>query len=134
KFMDSGKSYEVLKLGYFSPAPQFLDEIEAGEVGFLICGIKEIRDIRVGDTITHVKSAKYEEATEPLAGFKRVQPMVFSGIYPVDSTDYEKLKEALSKLALNDSSLAFEPEKSNALGFGYRCGFLGLLHMEVVQE
>jgi len=88
----------------------------------------------VGDTVTHVKSVKHEEATEPLAGFKRIQPMVFSGIFPIETSDYERFKEALQKLALNDSSLVFEPEKSNALGFGYRCGFLGLLHMEVVQE
>ncbi len=103
-------------------------------MGFVICGIKDIRDVRVVDTVTHVKSVMHEEAREPLAGFKRIQPMVFSGIFPVDTSDFEAFKEALQKLALNDSSLAFEPEKSTALGFGFRCGFLGLLHMEVVQE
>ena len=134
RFMDSGNNYEVLKLGVFAPFSTPLQSLEAGEVGFVICGIKDIRDVRVGDTITHIKTVKNEEATEPLAGFKRIQPMVFSGIFPVDTSDYERFKEALQKLVLNDSSLAFEPEKSNALGFGYRCGFLGLLHMEVVQE
>jgi GTP-binding protein LepA len=134
KFMDASRDYEVLKMGVFTPAPTILDELTVGEVGFIICGIKDIRDVRVGDTITHVKSAKYQEATEPVAGFTKIQPMVFSGIFPVDTSDYENFKEALSKLALNDSSLSFEPEKSMALGFGYRCGFLGLLHMEVVQE
>ncbi len=134
RFMDTGKEYEVLRLGVFTPHAVQLDQLDAGEVGFVICGIKDIRDVRVGDTVTHVKSVKYEQATEPLAGFKRIQPMVFSGIFPVDTSDFEAFKEALQKLALNDSSLSFEPEKSNALGFGYRCGFLGLLHMEVVQE
>jgi GTP-binding protein LepA len=134
KLMDSGNSYEVLKLGVFTPGAMGLDKLEAGEVGFLICGVKNIRDVRVGDTLTHIKGTKHEEATEPLAGFAKIQPMVFSGIFPVDSSDYENFKEALQKLCLNDSSLSFEPEKSTALGFGYRCGFLGLLHMEVVQE
>ncbi len=134
RFMDSGNSYEVLKLGVFAPGPTPLETLEAGEVGFAICGIKDIREVRVGDTVTHIKTVKHQEATEALAGFKRIQPMVFSGIFPVDTTDYERFKEALQKLVLNDSSLGFEPEKSNALGFGYRCGFLGLLHMEVVQE
>lgn len=134
KFMDSGKEYEVLKLGVFTPSAQSLNVLQAGEVGFVICGIKNIRDVRVGDTITHVKTVKYEESTQPLPGFNKIQPMVFSGIFPVDTSDYEDFKEALAKLVLNDSSLSFEPEKSTALGFGYRCGFLGLLHMEVVQE
>ncbi len=134
KFMSNDQEYEVLKLGAFSPFPLEFEVLEAGEVGYLISGIKTIRDVQVGDTITHVKSQKFQEATEALAGFKKIQPMVFSGIFPVESSDYEDFKDALSKLCLNDSSLAFEPEKSNALGFGYRCGFLGLLHMEVVQE
>ena len=134
KFMQPNKDYEVLKMGVFRPSPVELPELHAGEVGFIICGIKDIRDVQVGDTITHVKSAKKEEANVPLPGFKSIQPMVFSGIFPVDTSDYEDFKEALAKLALNDSSLSFEPEKSTALGFGYRCGFLGLLHMEVVQE
>lgn len=134
RFMHTNRDYEVLKLGAFTPGPMILDKLEAGEVGFMICGIKDIRDVRVGDTITHVKSATHQQAETPLPGFKKIQPMVFSGIFPVDSTDFENLKEALDKLTLNDSSLSFEPEKSNALGFGFRCGFLGLLHMEVVQE
>jgi GTP-binding protein LepA len=134
KFLASDRDYEVLRMGVFAPYANYLDELEAGEVGFLICGIKDIRDVKVGDTVVHLKTAKNVQATEPLAGFKRIQPMVFSGIYPVDSTDYEAFKEALDKLALNDSSLSFETEKSTALGFGYRVGFLGLLHMEIVQE
>ena len=130
KLMDSNNDYEVLKLGVFTPSPRPLDRIQAGEVGFLVCGIKDIRDVRVGDTITSYK----KPSEEPLAGFKKVKPMVFSGIYPIDATDYENLKEALGKLALNDSSLHFEIESSAALGFGLRCGFLGLLHMEIIQE
>lgn len=133
-FMDSGRDYEVLRMGVFTPAVQTLEILQSGEVGFIICGIKDIRDVRVGDTITHVKTATRMEAKEPLPGFSKIQPMVFSGIFPIDSSDYESFKDALHKLALNDSSLGFEPEKSTALGFGYRCGFLGLLHMEVVQE
>lgn len=134
RFMDSGRDYEVLRMGVFTPIPRPLDLLQAGEVGFVICGIKDIRDVRVGDTLTHIKSNTHVEAKEPLPGFSKIQPMVFSGIFPIDSTDYENFKDALHKLALNDSSLSFEPEKSTALGFGYRCGFLGLLHMEVVQE
>jgi GTP-binding protein LepA len=134
RFMDTNHEYEVLKLGVFAPFSRPLVTLDAGEVGFVICGIKDIRDVRVGDTVTHIKTVKHQEAKEPLAGFKRIQPMVFSGIFPVETSDYERFKEALQKLSLNDSSLVFEPEKSNALGFGYRCGFLGLLHMEVVQE
>lgn len=130
KFMAGGPDHEVLKLGVFSPFPQELDTLEAGEVGFFICGIKDIREVKVGDTVTTTR----KPATEPLAGFKKIKPMVFSGIFPVVSTDYENLKDALDKLCLNDSSLSYETEKSAALGFGYRCGFLGLLHMEIVQE
>lgn len=130
KFMATDRSYEVLKLGKNAPFPVNVDTLEAGEVGFVICGIKDIRDVKVGDTVTSAKSP----AAEPLPGFQRIKPMVFAGIFPVDATDYENLKDALDKLALNDSSLAYEVEKSMALGFGYRCGFLGLLHMEIVQE
>ena len=130
KFMSGGQDYEVLKLGVFSPFATELPTLESGEVGYFICGIKDIREIKVGDTVTTKKSP----ATEPLAGFKKIKPMVFSGIFPIVSTDYENLKDSLDKLCLNDSSLSFEPEKSAALGFGYRCGFLGLLHMEIVQE
>jgi GTP-binding protein LepA len=134
KFMNTNRDHEVLKMGVFSPFPMNLDELEAGEVGFVICGIKDIKDVKVGDTITHVKTAKHEQATEALPGFKSIKPMVFSGIFPVETPDYEDLRDALDKLALNDSSLSYEVEKSAALGFGFRCGFLGLLHMEVVQE
>lgn len=130
KFMQTGQEYEVLKLGAFSPFATGFNSLEAGEVGFFICGIKNLRDVKVGDTVT----GAIHPAAEPLAGFKSVKPMVFSGIYPVDAADYESLKEALEKLCLNDSSLTYEPEKSAALGFGLRCGYLGLLHMEIVQE
>ncbi len=130
KFMATDKEYEVLKLGVFAPFASHLELLEAGEVGFIICGIKDIRDVKVGDTVTSAKKS----AEEPLPGFQKIKPMVFSGIFPVDASDFEDLKEALEKLVLNDSSLSFEPEKSAALGFGFRCGFLGLLHMEIVQE
>ena len=134
KFMVSGQDYEVLKLGVFSPFPEGLESLHAGEVGFVISGIKDIRNVRVGDTITHLKGVNRPEAKEPLDGFEKVSPVVFSGIFPILSTDYEPLKDAMAKLSLNDSSLTYEPEKSTALGFGLRCGFLGLLHMEIVQE
>ncbi|MCM2282409.1 MAG: translation elongation factor 4 [Bdellovibrionaceae bacterium] len=130
KFMSGHSDYEVLKLGVFAPFPQELETLEAGEVGFIICGIKDIREVKVGDTVTTYHKA----AVEPLPGFRRIKPMVFSGIFPVVSADFENLKDALGKLILNDSSLSFETEKSAALGFGFRVGFLGLLHMEIVQE
>lgn len=130
RFMATGRDYEILRMGKFSPFAIGVESLEAGEVGFLISGIKDIRDVKVGDTVTHAG----KPAVEPLAGFKKMKPMVFAGLYPVDSTDFEALKEALEKLALNDSSLVYETEKSQALGFGCRVGFLGLLHMEIVQE
>lgn len=130
KFMATDRNYEVLKLGKYAPFPLSVDQLDAGEVGFLICGIKDIRDVKVGDTVTSYKIP----AKEPLPGFQRIKPMVFAGIFPIDATDYENLKDALEKLVLNDSSLSYEVEKSAALGFGFRCGFLGLLHMEIVQE
>ncbi len=130
KFMATDREYEVLRMGKFRPGPMPVDQLDAGEVGFIICGIKDIRDVKVGDTITGAKN----KAVEPLPGFQRIKPMVFAGIFPVVATEYENLKVALDKLCLNDSSLTYEPEKSMALGFGYRCGFLGLLHMEIVQE
>lgn len=130
KFMATDRDYEVLKLGVFSPFPTNLDELSAGEVGFIISGIKDIRDVKVGDTVTLAKNG----AKKPLPGFKKIKPMVFSGIFPVVASDFERLKEALEKLSLNDSSLSYETETSAALGFGFRCGFLGLLHMEIVQE
>jgi GTP-binding protein LepA len=130
KFMATNKDYEVLRMGKYTPFPDMVDELAAGEVGFIICGIKDIRDVQVGDTVTSAKNP----SSEPLAGFQRIKPMVFAGIFPVLASEYQNLKDALDKLCLNDSSLTFEIEKSLALGFGYRCGFLGLLHMEIVQE
>jgi GTP-binding protein LepA len=130
KFMATDRDYEVLRMGKYAPFPDFMDVLEAGEVGFIICGIKDIRDVKVGDTVTSAKNP----SPKPLPGFQKIKPMVFAGIFPVVATEYENLKDALEKLCLNDSSLTFETEKSAALGFGYRCGFLGLLHMEIVQE
>ena len=129
-FMNVNKEYEALKVGAFSPFPISLESLKQGEVGFLTCGIKDIKDIQIGDTITH----KANQASTALEGFKKIKPMVFSGLFPVDVTDYEAFKASLAKLALNDSSFSFEVEKSQALGFGFRCGFLGLLHMEIVRE
>ncbi|MEQ9618073.1 MAG: translation elongation factor 4 [Deltaproteobacteria bacterium] len=130
KFMSTGKSYELKKLGVFSPRAIEVKELGTGEVGFVSASIKEINEAKVGDTITSP-----ERPTEkPLAGFREMKPMVFSGLYPIEPGDYDKLREALEKLRLNDSSLVYEPETSVALGFGFRCGFLGLLHMEIVKE
>ena len=126
----TGKECEVLKLGAFTPFPSELNELKTGEVGFVITGIKEIADMRVGDTITH----KQTKTVTALEGFKKVRPMVFSGVFPISSDNFEPLKKSLEKLALNDSSLTFEAESSKVLGFGFRCGFLGLLHREIVQE
>lgn len=127
----SGGSYEVLKMGYNTPFFVECNSLEAGEVGMLVCGIKTVRDVKIGDTIVH--TAK-KDSTPSLSGYKEIKPMVFCGIFPVDSPDYEILKESLEKLALNDSSFTYEPETSAALGFGFRCGFLGLLHMDIIQE
>ena len=130
KFMATGKTNEVRTLGIFSPRAIEVNELKTGEVGFVTASIKEIEEAKVGDTITSVE----RPTAEPLPGFREMKPMVFSGLYPIDSVDYDRLKEALEKLALNDSSLVYEPETSIALGFGFRCGFLGLLHMEIVKE
>jgi len=124
------RKYEVERLGVFTPRPAAREELRAGEVGFLIAAIREIDGAPVGDTIVDAKA----ENVSALPGFKKIQPRVFAGLFPLDSADYENFREALRKLALNDSSLAFEPEVSGALGFGMRCGFLGLLHMEIIQE
>ncbi len=124
------KEFQVVKLGIFSPGPKDVEYLDTGQVGFLCAGIKDLKEARVGDTITGAQSP----ADKPFPGFKRVQPMVFCGLYPVASGDYEGLKNALERLQLNDAALEFEPESSQALGFGFRCGFLGLLHMEVIQE
>ncbi len=130
RLMATGRCYEIQKLGAFSPHPVELNELAAGEVGFVIANIKVVHDAKVGDTITHEKNG----AERALPGFQEVKPMVFSGLYPVDSGDYDDLRDAMEKLRLNDSSFSFEPENSAALGFGFRCGFLGLLHMEIIQE
>ncbi|MSQ84540.1 MAG: elongation factor 4 [Myxococcales bacterium] len=129
-FMESGTEYEVLEIKVRTPKDVIVEQLNFGETGVLICGIKAVRDVQVGETITHAK----RKATTKLRGFKPVQQMVFSGIFPVESHDYEKLRDAIEKLALNDSAFSWEPETSSALGFGFRCGFLGLLHMEVFQE
>jgi GTP-binding protein LepA len=130
RLMATEKEYEVTGLGVFTPKPYAVDELTAGEVGFLMAGLKEVGDTRVGDTITAVE----RPADIPLPGYKEVKPMVFCGLYPADDSSYEDLRDSLEKLRLNDSAFTFEPETSLALGFGFRCGFLGLLHMEIVQE
>ncbi len=130
RLMSTGKVYEVTSVGTFAPHSVTLDVLGPGEVGYLTAGIKDISHTRIGDTITSEK----RPAAEALPGFKEVKPMVFSGLYPVDAGKYDDLKDALEKLQLNDASFRFEPETSLALGFGFRCGFLGLLHMEIVQE
>jgi GTP-binding protein LepA len=137
RLMATGAQYQCEKLGVFTPANQPRDRLQAGEVGYVIAGIKELKSAKVGDTITSFKAASganLTAATEPLPGFKEVQPQVFAGLYPTEASEYDQLRDALEKLQLNDASLHFEPEVSQALGFGFRCGFLGLLHMEIVQE
>jgi GTP-binding protein LepA len=130
RMMSSGKDFEVTRLGVFSPGPVEVAEMQAGEVGFLMAGIKEVAETRIGDTIT----TDDRPASGPLPGFKPLKPMVFSGLYPTESGQYQSLRDALEKLRLNDSSFTYEPETSQALGFGFRCGFLGLLHMDIVRE
>lgn len=130
RFFASGKTYTAEEIGVLGLKRQPTDILETGNVGYLICSIKDVKDTKVGDTVTTVDNP----ASEPLAGYKEVKPMVFSGIYPVSTEDFEELRESLDKLSLNDSSLVYVPESSVALGFGFRCGFLGLLHMEIVQE
>lgn len=128
--MSSGKTFEVSELGVFRPLPSPFEVLSAGEVGFLAAGMKNVKDCRVGDTIT----GKVHPAGEPLPGYRKAVPMVFCGLYPVEQSDYESLKDALEKLQLNDASFVYEGETSAALGFGFRCGFLGLLHMDIVKE
>ncbi|MGG5739025.1 MULTISPECIES: elongation factor 4 [Bacillus cereus group] len=130
RMMATGKEFEVTEVGVFTPKTTQRDELTVGDVGFLAASIKNVGDTRVGDTITHAK----RPATEALAGYRKLNPMVFCGLYPIDSARYNDLRDALEKLELNDSALEFEPETSQALGFGFRCGFLGLLHMEIIQE
>ena len=129
-FMSTGTQQLCEQVGVFTPKSQPRESISAGQVGFIIAGIKELKAAKVGDTITLVGN----KAAAPLAGFKEIKPQVFAGLYPVESNEYDQLRESLEKLRLNDASLQFEPEVSQALGFGFRCGFLGLLHMEIVQE
>jgi GTP-binding protein LepA len=130
RLMASGGSYLVENVGVFTPKPTPVEQLAAGEVGFVVAGIKTVSDVAIGDTLTDDR----RPAAEALPGFKEVKPMVFAGLYPVDADQYAELREALDKLRLNDSSFFYEPETSTALGFGFRCGFLGLLHMEIVQE
>ncbi|MFQ5645313.1 MAG: translation elongation factor 4 [bacterium] len=128
--MASGKSYDVTQTGFFSPQMKPIKKLSAGEVGFFTANIKNINEVRIGDTVTH----KDNPAGEPFPGYKEAKQMVFAGLYPTDTDQYENLKTALEKLSLNDSSFSYEPETSLALGFGFRCGFLGLLHLEIIQE
>ncbi|MCG3089179.1 translation elongation factor 4 [Sporosarcina cyprini] len=130
RMMATGKEFEVIETGVFTPNISLRDELTVGDVGFLSASIKNVGDTRVGDTVTNAK----RPASEPLPGYRKMNPMVFCGLYPIDSNRYVDLREALEKLELNDSALEFEAETSQALGFGYRCGFLGLLHMEIIQE
>jgi len=137
KMMATGAMYNADNLGVFTPANEARDSLEAGEVGYIIAGIRELQAAKVGDTVTLVKlgtGGAAFTATEPLPGFKEIQPQVFAGLYPTEANQYEGLRDSLEKLKLNDASLHYEPEVSQALGFGFRCGFLGLLHMEIVQE
>lgn len=137
KMMASGATYNADNLGVFTPHSESRNSLEAGEVGFIIAGIKELQAAKVGDTVTLIKTGTggaAATATEALPGFKEIQPQVFAGLYPTEASEYDSLRDALEKLKLNDASLQYEPEVSQALGFGFRCGFLGLLHMEIVQE
>ena len=130
RMMSSGSEFEVAEVGIFTPGMKAAESLSAGEVGYLAAGIKNVKDTRVGDTITRTDNP----APAPLPGYRHIKPVVFCGLYPVDSGDFERLRDALDKLNLNDASLQFEPETSVALGFGFRCGFLGLLHMDIVKE
>jgi GTP-binding protein LepA len=130
KLMAEGQEYEIEQVGVFTPKPLQVDELGVGEVGFVTAGIKKVTDARIGDTITEVS----RPAAQPFPGFRELKPMVFAGLYPVEGHEYPELRDALEKLRLNDASFFYEPETSAALGFGFRCGFLGLLHMEIVQE
>ena len=130
QMMSTGRSFGVTDLGVLTPAMRMVESLSPGESGFVGASIKNVKETRVGDTITD----KNNPATEPLAGYKKANPMVYCGLYPIDNTEYPELRDALEKLQLNDAALHFEPESSNALGFGFRCGFLGLLHMEIIKE
>ncbi len=129
KLISTGRVYEVTEMGIYTPKPKLVDRLGVGEVGFLAGNIKDIVQAKIGDTVTEEKAN-----VEPLPGFEEVKPMVFAGIFPINTEDYENLRDAVTKLKLNDASFSYEPESSLALGFGFRCGFLGLLHMEIIQE
>ncbi|MGH3346577.1 MAG: translation elongation factor 4, partial [Nocardioides sp.] len=130
KMMSTGAVHEMLEVGVISPEPVKAGDLAVGEVGYLITGVKDVRQSRVGDTVT----SQHHGASEPLGGYKHPNPMVYAGLYPIDGDDYPTLRDALEKLQLNDAALAYEPETSGALGFGFRCGFLGLLHMEITRD
>ncbi|MMZ55176.1 Elongation factor 4 [compost metagenome] len=130
KMMATDKTFEVIEVGAFMPRMNIVDELNIGDVGFIVAGIKHVGDTRVGDTVTDAKNP----TLEPMPGYRKINPMVYCGLYPIETSEYNDLREALEKLQLNDASLSFEPETSSALGFGFRCGFLGLLHMDVIQE
>jgi GTP-binding protein LepA len=130
KMMATDKVFEVIEVGAFKPRMTIVNELQAGDVGFVVAGIKNVKDTRVGDTITDAKNPTFDA----LPGYRKINPMVYCGLYPIDTADYNDLRESLEKLELNDASLKYEPETSTALGFGFRCGFLGLLHMEIIQE
>ena len=140
RFLAAGTDHEVTEMGVFQPFAAPVDELGAGEVGFLAANVKSVHDVKLGDTVTHAVNAPGRgphhlgPTTEPLPGFKDVKPMVFAGVYPIDGADYPQLRDAMEKLHLNDAAFSFEPDVSEALGFGFRCGFLGLLHMEIIQE
>ncbi len=134
RFMSNGSEYRVDEIGIFDPKMDKQPEMSVGEVGYLVASVKQLVDVKVGDTITHAVTNTTKPASEMLRGFKEIQPVVFAGIFPTSSDDFEDLRNAMEKLRLNDSSFTYEPETSTALGFGLRCGFLGLLHMEIVQE
>ena len=130
KMMSTGATHELLEVGIVSPEPKPSDGLGVGEVGYLITGVKDVRQSKVGDTVTSQRHG----AKEPLSGYREPRPMVYSGLYPVDGSQYPDLREALDKLQLNDAALTYEPETSAALGFGFRCGFLGLLHLEITRD
>lgn len=130
KFFNTGKEYDADEIGVLKMDMVPRQELRTGDVGYIISGIKTSREVKVGDTITHIA----RPCKEAIAGFEEVKPMVFAGVYPIEAEDFEDLRSSLEKLQLNDASLTFQPESSLALGFGFRCGFLGLLHMEIIQE
>src|SRR5436853_2497367 len=130
KFFNTGREYLIETIGVNRPRPSPIDQLGPGEVGFLTASIKTVADVQIGDTITETA----RPTTEPFPGYQEIKPMVFAGLYPVDTNQYEELRDAMDKLRLNDASFFYEPESSTALGFGFRCGFLGLLHLEIVQE